>query len=99
MKKSAIIPSMITFVAIIAVAISINRFTNTNNEQPLYEITQAAFITLDQKIVKCTSTKFMLDADPNSETPIAPLFDNLGDLHFAITTKYYKTQAFYSMQY
>ena len=44
---------------------------------------------------KCTPTKFMLDVVDTTQQ-IAPLFTNLGNLHFPISTKNERAQAFFN---
>lgn len=44
--------------------------------------------------IKCTVAKFML-SDVDTTQQIAPLFENLGDHHFAISTKNDRAQAFF----
>ena len=45
--------------------------------------------------IKCTSTKYLLDV-VDSTQQIAPLFENLGDLDFKITTKDQMAQTFFN---
>lgn len=44
--------------------------------------------------VKCTPTKFMLDVIDSTQQ-ISPLFNNLGNLHFPISSKNERAQAFF----
>ena len=45
--------------------------------------------------VKCTPTKYMLDVVDTTQQ-ISPLFTNLGNLHFSISTKIERAQAFFN---
>lgn len=45
--------------------------------------------------VRCTSAKFLLN-DVDTTRQIAPLFENLGDLTYIITTKDKKAQTFFN---
>jgi len=45
--------------------------------------------------IKCTPTKFMLDVVDTTQQ-ISPLFNNLGNLHFPISTKNERAQAFFN---
>lgn len=44
---------------------------------------------------KCTPTKYLLDA-VDTTRQISPLFENLGNLHFPVTVKDARTQAFFN---
>ncbi len=44
--------------------------------------------------IKCTPTKFLLDVGDTTQQ-ISPLFENLGNLHFAISTENERAQAFF----
>jgi tetratricopeptide (TPR) repeat protein len=49
---------------------------------------------LAMNFVKCTSAKFLLE-DVDTTKQISPLFKNLGNLHFSISTKNERAQAFF----
>ncbi|WP_178988919.1 tetratricopeptide repeat protein [Winogradskyella schleiferi] len=49
---------------------------------------------LAMNFVKCTSTKFLLE-DVDTTKQISPLFKNLGNLHFSISTENERAQAFF----
>jgi len=49
---------------------------------------------LAMNFVKCTSTKFLLEAVDTTKQ-ISPLFNNLGNLHFSISTENKRAQAFF----
>ncbi|TXE19995.1 hypothetical protein ES692_01680 [Psychroserpens burtonensis] len=49
---------------------------------------------LAMNFIKCTSAKFLLE-DVDTTKQISPLFDNLGNLHFSISTKNQRAQAFF----
>lgn len=64
---------------------SVNGVTNLNSSassKPAYNF------------VKCTPAKFLLSG-VDSTSQISPLFENLGNLHFAVTTKNERAQAFF----
>ena len=49
---------------------------------------------LAMNFIKCTSTKFLLEGIDTTKQ-ISPLFKNLGSLHFSISTKSARAQAFF----
>ena len=49
---------------------------------------------LAMNFIKCTPTTFLLE-DIDTTKQISPLFNNLGDLHFSITTTNERAQAFF----
>jgi tetratricopeptide (TPR) repeat protein len=49
---------------------------------------------LAMNFIKCTSTKFLLE-DLDTTKQISPLFKNLGNLHFSISTENERAQAFF----
>jgi tetratricopeptide (TPR) repeat protein len=49
---------------------------------------------LAMNFIKCTSAKYLLEAVDTTKQ-ISPLFDNLGNLHFSISTKNERAQAFF----
>jgi hypothetical protein len=56
---------------------------------------QASVAPLDSKFVKC-QLKFAFDfAEKDPSEPIAPLFDNLGDHHFEVSTKHPQAQQYF----
>jgi tetratricopeptide (TPR) repeat protein len=61
--------------------------------KPLIETPKPA-PRLAMNFVKCTSAKFLLEAVDTTKQ-ISPLFDNLGNLHFSISTKNQRAQAFF----
>ena len=66
-------------------------FINKNSEGSKTRNYQKASFSF----TKCTPTKFMLDAVDTTQQ-IAPLFNNLGNLHFSISTKNERAQAFFN---
>lgn len=72
--------------------ISCTEERNSRNE--LAELTRAAFVSLDSKVDKGTAVKFQFDSEP-SEEPVAPLFENLGDHHYLVTTENQMAQAYF----
>jgi len=49
---------------------------------------------LAMNFVKCTSAKYLLEVVDTTKQ-ISPLFNNLGNLHFSISTKNERAQAFF----
>ncbi len=66
-------------------------FINENSEGSKTNNYQKASFSF----TKCTPTKFLLDAVDTTQQ-IAPLFNNLGNLHFSISTKNERAQAFFN---
>lgn len=66
-------------------------FINKNSEGSKTSNYQKASFSF----TKCTPTKFMLDVVDTTQQ-IAPLFNNLGNLHFSISTKNERAQAFFN---
>nr|WP_321244084.1 hypothetical protein [uncultured Psychroserpens sp.] len=56
--------------------------------------TQDPVPKLAMNFVKCTSPKYLLE-DVDTTKQISPLFSNLGNLHFSISTKNERAQAFF----
>lgn len=61
--------------------------------EPLKETPESS-PKLAMNFVKCTSAKFLLE-DVDTTKQISPLFKNLGNLHFSISTKNERAQAFF----
>ena len=77
------------------IAIVLHHFSlPAKKENGFVEATQAAFIKLDRKVVKCTSPDFIFETGDPTE-PIAPLFENLGNHHYAVTTSSEEAQKFF----
>ncbi len=77
--------------AIIALAllVGVQFLTKNNNTETTQNYQKASF-----NFIKCTSTKYMLDVVDTTQQ-ISPLFTNLGNLHFSISTKNERAQAFF----
>ncbi|WP_273567609.1 tetratricopeptide repeat protein [Maribacter halichondriae] len=77
--------------AIIALAllVGVQFLTKNNNTETTQNYQKASF-----NFIKCTSTKYMLDVVDTTQR-ISPLFTNLGNLHFSISTKNERAQAFF----
>lgn len=73
-------------IALSALAYFIDK-KQTNNTSINYQ--KASF-----NFIKCTPTKFLLDVIDTTQQ-ISPLFDNLGNLHFPISTADERVQAFF----
>ena len=74
-------------IALLMLVHFMNENTNGNN---IKNYQKASF-----SFTKCTPTKFMLDVVDTTQQ-IAPLFTNLGNLHFPISTKNERAQAFFN---
>jgi len=76
--------------SLIAIAILLLVFiTSQKVEKPLDASPKVAM-----NFIKCTSTKFLL-SDVDTTKQISPLFNNLGNLRFTISTKSDRVQAFF----
>lgn len=65
-------------------------------ENELAELAQAAFISLDAKVTSSFSKGFQLNKDRlAAKDPIAPLFENMGDHTFPISTTNKTAQAYF----
>ncbi len=64
-------------------------FIKENSENRNKDYQKASF-----SFIKCTPTKFMLDVLDTTQQ-ISPLFNNLGNLHFPISTENERAQAFF----
>ena len=84
MKLKSIIALAITSLVIIAY------FTLNKSEKEIKKSTPK----LAMNFVKCTAPAFLLD-DVDTTKQISPLFNNLGNLHFPITTTNDRAQAFF----
>ncbi|MFH5885373.1 hypothetical protein ACG2F4_13760 [Halalkalibaculum sp. DA3122] len=60
----------------------------------LADLAKAAFVSLDSKVDKGTAVTFQYDTEPSTE-PLAPLFDNLGDHHYPVSTSNDLAQAYF----
>ena len=77
--------------SLIAIAILLLIFITTRkSEIPLDTSPKVAM-----NFIKCTSTKFLL-SDVDTTKQISPLFNNLGNLNFSISTKNDRVQAFFN---
>lgn len=74
---------------VLTLLVSIQFLTKENNTASTKNYQKASF-----NFVKCTPTKFMLDV-VDSTQQISPLFTNLGNLHFKISTINQRAQAFF----
>ena len=64
-------------------------------EQNLAQSTQAAFIKLDARIIKCTQAVFQFNYEDDSK-PYAPLFENMGNYEYPVTTSSKQAQVFFN---
>jgi len=87
MKK--INPIITTAVIIILTSVTYTLITKNTRNKPKAS-TQLAY-----NFVKCTPTKFLL-TDVDTTQQISPLFNNLGNLNFTISTKNDRVQAFFN---
>ena len=63
-------------------------FVENNKKDQLDPSQKASFYS-----IKCTVAKYLFEVDTTKQ--IAPLFKNLGELHFAVTTENERAQAFF----
>lgn len=75
------------FVVVVLTALHFSIENSNSSAAKKYQ--QASF-----SFTKCTPTKFMLEVVDTTQQ-ISPLFDNLGNLHFAISTDNDRAQAFF----
>ena len=79
------------FAAIVIALLSLVYFLNlTTTEKPLDRSQNASFYS-----IKCTVAKFML-GEVDTTQQISPLFENLGNLNFSISTSNKKAQTFFN---
>ncbi len=79
----------LTYILLGIVLISSAYFFTRDSEEPSLDPSQkASFYS-----IKCTVAKFLFEVDTTQQ--IAPLFENLGDHHFPISTKNERAQAFF----
>ncbi|MDN5202464.1 hypothetical protein QQ008_13845 [Fulvivirgaceae bacterium BMA10] len=90
LKPTIVFLAMVLSIMVIFVSAPIEE-----KEPKSKETTQAVYGTLDAKIVKCTTPVFLLEGIDTTQQ-IAPLFENLGNHHFAITTAEGKAQIFFN---
>jgi len=76
--------------AFIAVLLLSSTYFLSSEEKSTKKTQNASFYT-----IKCTVAKYLLK-DVDTTQQIAPLFDNLGNLHFKITTKKERAQEFFN---
>lgn len=91
MKKSYL-ASIIFLVLLLVVAIF------KGNQEPVKgptSVVMASAASLDVSFVKCQITQAFDYSDKDPSKPIAPLFDNLGNHHFAVTTNSKEAQAYF----
>ncbi|WP_396589699.1 hypothetical protein [Allomuricauda sp. R78024] len=77
-------------VTVLGVLVSIHFLTKNNSTGTPKNYQKASF-----SFIKCTPTKYLLEV-VDSTQQISPLFENLGDLSFAITTKNDRAQTFFN---
>ena len=73
----------------ISLLATLHYFTKNDLQQAPTNLQKASF-----NFIKCTPTTYLLDV-VDSTQQIAPLFENLGDLSYKITTKNEKAQTFF----
>ncbi|MDX1637244.1 MAG: hypothetical protein R3281_04690, partial [Balneolaceae bacterium] len=82
-------------ILVIAVAFLITSCTEKQlHSNEIAELTHAAFVSLDSKIGTGSAHQFQFDEEV-SEDPVAPLFENLGDHHYRVTTENPMAQAYF----
>jgi len=77
--------------SLIAIAILLLIFITTRKSEILLDTSPKVAMNF----IKCTSTKFLL-SDVDTTKQISPLFNNLGNLNFSISTKNDRVQAFFN---
>ncbi len=77
--------------SLIAIAVLLLIFISTQQAKKQLKPPQKVAMNF----IKCTSTKFLL-ADIDTTKQISPLFNNLGNLNFTISTKNKRAQAFFN---
>ncbi len=82
--KSFLILGALAFLLVVLLVSKEEKASNT------LEYQKASF-----NFIKCTSTKFLLNVVDTTQQ-ISPLFDNLGNLHFSISTENKRAQAFFN---
>ena len=91
------IPSLATLLTVLFLVMAPS--TSCVERQPaadkVLSAIQASITPLDSKFVKC-QLKFAFDfTEKDPSEPIAPLFDNLGDHHFQVSTKHPQAQQYF----
>ena len=86
-----------SFILLLIIAISVVGYitTEVNEREREKPLVFNEFEKLDAGMMKCTKAEFLLD-DVDMTRPIAPLFKNLGELQFRVTTKDRRAQAFFN---
>nr|WP_298925799.1 hypothetical protein [uncultured Allomuricauda sp.] len=77
-------------ITVLGVLVSIHFLTKNNSTGTPKNYQKASF-----SFIKCTPTKYLLEV-VDSTQQISPLFENLGDLSFTITTKNERAQIFFN---
>ncbi len=93
MKKVTTISTRILMVVFCGMYLS-SCSEETIHTNELAKLSKAAFVSLDAKIDKGSAHRFLFDAE-SSNDPVAPLFKNLGELHYPVTTDNSKAQAYF----
>jgi hypothetical protein len=76
---------LLTFTPALFIYLSFNLFFKSDIRPPIAAL----------NIVKCSSTNFLL-SEVDTTRQIAPLFDNLGDYNYIVSTKNKRAQAFFN---
>lgn len=94
MKKNFLFPSL--FVAtVLTIAYLFHQAPQAEKtESQLFQESRTAYATLDARIARCTPANFQYDF-LDSTKQRAPLFDNLGELHYSISKANKDAQAFF----
>ena len=83
MKKTIFLSVILAIILVLSVSV-----ISTDNNEPRHSK------LLAYNFVKCTPAKFLLGAVDTTQQ-ISPLFNNLGNLHFKVSTKNDRAQAFF----
>jgi tetratricopeptide (TPR) repeat protein len=87
----------LTLIILLAVSLFLSaNLSGQNQSGDLVELTMAAFTSLDEKVTTGFSRGFQLKDDAVSiDDPLAPLFENLGDYSFPISTENEMAQKYF----
>jgi hypothetical protein len=93
MKTSAqILTATILLISGFLVVRNLNSYSTREQSIP---VLAAASAPLDRGFVKCQIKRTFDFSEVNQAEPIAPLFDNLGDHHFEVTTSHPQAQQYF----
>jgi len=94
MKKYILGFGMVMVILVLAIFHRPEPVNDTQMSGNLAELTKAAFFSLDSKVSSGIPMKFNYEIE-DPESPVAPLFDNLGDHHFPVSTDNDRAQQYF----